>query len=400
MLNVPAMTLGLATLYHGRQLLDAPRSRQLYLTAAFGVVAILTYLTTAVILLVLLLAWIIIERCGDIFRQPRAWLVMSLAALTLAPWAVVTLKWAPVHVGMVSGSAFGASLSVAAPQRWLFYLVGLPELFSHWVLGLGALGVVAGLCEHRWRREVRLSLVWLIVCYIAYSLIAARELRYVLLLGPPLVILSMIGLMFGLERLASILGSNVSRVTLAGLGVFIGLHLLAAPGVAVPAMRGMEEIVAFLEQVAPDERIFYEGKFDGAFSFYVRAHDKKLTRSVTVDSKLLYAAAVDPSIGVVERMGSPHDVVEAFRVRCGCRWLVVERERGGKEVAGIRYLREALTGPEFQLVRSFPFDAPQPAPVRVDVYRFMLPIEKPKQQQLQFPILGDETLYRVKPIEQ
>jgi hypothetical protein len=238
------------------------------------------------------------------------------------------------------------------------------------------------------------------VCYIAYSLIAARELRYVLLLGPPLVILSMIGLMFGLELLASTFGGNLSRVRLAGLGVFIGLHLLAAPGVAVPAMRGMEDIVAFVEQVAPDQRVFYEGKFDGAFSFYIRAHDKKLTRSVTLDSKLLYATAMDPSIGVVEMVASPHDVVEAFRVRCGCRWLVVEGERSATEVPGVRYLREALTGSEFQLVRSFPFDAPQPAPVRVDVYRFMLPIEKPKQQQLQFPILGDETLYRVKPIEQ
>ena len=153
-------------------------------------------------------------------------------------------------------------------------------------------------------------------------------------------------------------------------------------------MRGMEEIVAFLEEVAPDQRVFYEGKFDGAFSFYTRADDQNLTRSVTLDSKLLYATAMDPSIGMVEMVASPQDVVEAFRVRCGCRWLVVEGERGGKEVSGVRYLREALRGPDFELVRSFPFEGPPPAPSRVDVYRFKLPIEMQERQQLQFPIIG------------
>jgi dolichyl-phosphate-mannose-protein mannosyltransferase len=399
MLNVPAMTLGLATLYHGRQLLDQPRSRQLYLVAVFGVLAILTYLPAAVIAFVLL-AWIIVERCGAIFRQPRAWLVVGLAALALAPWTLITLKWAPIHVGMVSGSVFSTSLPVSEPWRWLSYLVGLPELFTYWVLALAAVGAVAGLWSCRWRREVKLALVWFIVCYVAYSSIAARELRYVLLLGPPLVFLSMVALVFGAERLALTFGANIRRVELAGLGIFIGLHLLAATQVVVPAMRGMEEIVAFLEGVAPDQRVFYGGKFDGAFSFYTRAHDQNLTRSVTLDSKLLYATAMDPSIGIVEMVASPHDVVEAFRVRCGCRWLAVESERDGNEVSGVRYLREALRGPEFELVRSFPFEGPPPAPARVDVYRFKLPIEmQERQQQLQFPIIGDENVYRVKPID-
>ena len=399
MLNVPAMTLGLAALYHGRQLLDAPRSGHLYLAAVFGVLAILTYLPSAIIVFVLL-AWIIMERCGVIFRQPRLWVVLALAALAITPWALITLKWAPTHVGMVSGSAFSTKLSFAEPGRWLFYLRGLPELFSYWVLGLAGVGAVIGLCSSRWRREVGLILVWVIVCYVAYSSIAARELRYVLLLGPPLVFLSVVALVFGAERVALTLGANIRRVELAGLGIFLGLQLLATTKVAVPAMRGMEEIVAFLEEVAPDQRVFYEGKFDGAFSFYTRADDQNLTRSVTLDSKLLYATAMDPSIGMVEMVASPQDVVEAFRVRCGCRWLVVEGERGGKEVSGVRYLREALRGPDFELVRSFPFEGPPPAPSWVDVYRFKLPIEMQERQQLQFPIIGDENVYRVKPIEQ
>src|SRR5262249_1724283 len=109
MLNVPAMTLGLATLYHGRQLLDAPQSRQLYLVAVLLVLAILTYLPVAVIAFVLL-AWLVVERRGTIFLQPRPWVVAGLVVLALAPWTLITLKWAPTHVGMVSGSAFPTSL--------------------------------------------------------------------------------------------------------------------------------------------------------------------------------------------------------------------------------------------------------------------------------------------------
>ncbi len=397
MLNVPAMALGLAALYHGRRLLDRPRSPHLYLTAIFGVLAILTYLPTAIIVFVLL-TWVLIERCSAVLRQPRTWVVAGLAALALAPWAVITLKWATAQVGMVSGSTLHAGMALADPQRWLYYIEALPELLTDWVLALAMVGAIAGLWSRRWRREVKLVLVWILVCYVWFSYIVAREPRYALLLVPPLVFLSVVALVAGFERLSAAFGGNPAWATLAGLAVLIGAHLAAAPQVPVPSAHGMRKVVAFIEQKAPDQRIFYEGKFDGLFSFYIRAGDHKLTQSVTLGDKLLYAAAWYASPGMVKLVASPHDVVDTFRTRCGCRWLVVEGKWENHEPAPDRYLRQALRGPEFALVRSFPFHGPAPLPTHIDVYRFLPSIETPKQQKLRFPILGNNKAYRVTPI--
>jgi hypothetical protein len=397
MLNLPAMALGLAALYHGRRLLDRPRSSDLYPTALFGVLAILTYLPTAIIVFVLL-AWVLVERCGAVLRQPRTWIVAGLAALALAPWAVITIKWATAQIGMVSGATFHASISLADPQRWLYYLRALPELLTDWVLVLAALGAIVGLWSRPWRRETTLALVWLLVCYVGFSSILTREPRYALLLVPPLVFLSVVALVAGFERLSAMVGGKPAWATLASLAVLIGVHLAAAPLVPVPAVRGMRQVVAFIERKAPDQRIFYEGKFDGLFSFYIRAGDHRQKQSVTLGDKLLYAAAWYSSLGMVKMVASPHDVVEAFRTRCGCRWLVVESRWENDEPAPDRYLRQALRGPEFALVRSFPFHGPAPLPTHVDVYRFLPPIATPPRQELRFPILGSDKAYRVTPL--
>lgn len=397
MLNLPATALGLAALYHGRRLLDRPRSGHLYLVAIFGVLAILTYLTAGMIVFVLL-AWFLIERCGTVFRQLRTWIVAGLAALALAPWAVITVKYAPVQMTMVSGSGQYAGLSSAAWWHWLSYLTELPQLVTNWVLALAAVGVIVGLWSRRWRREVKLALVWILVCYLGFSYIFVHEPRYVLLLVPPLLLLGMIALAAGFERLAAAFGGNPAHAVLASLAVLIAAHLVAAPKLHVAAVHGMRQIVAFIRQQAPDQRVFYEGKYDGVFSFYMRAGDRNMTESVTLGSKLLYATAVDPSLKMVKMVASPHDVVEAFRLRCGCRWLVIESPWENPEPAPDRYLRQALRGPEFELVRSFPLHRPVPLPGYVDIYRFRLPIQTPRQQELRFPILGNDKPYRATPI--
>jgi hypothetical protein len=397
MLNVPSMALGLAALYHGRRLLDMPRSPQLYLTAIFGVLAILTYVPTGMIVFVLL-AWILVECRGAVFGQLRTWIVAGLAALALTPWAVITIKWAPDRIGMVSGSAYHTSLPFAEAQWWLSYLTSFPQLMTDWALALAAAGAILGLLSRRWRREVMLALIWIVVCYIGFSCIYVREPRYILLLVPPLILLSVVALTAGFERLSALFGKSPAWAMPAALSVLIGAHLLAAPQVHVPAVRGMRQVVAFIAREAPDQRVFYEGKYDGVFSFYLRAGDRKMRQSVTLGSKLLYATAVDPSLELIKMVTSPQDVVAAFRSRCGCRWLVVESPWENKEPAPDRYLRQALGGPEFKLVRSFPFHRPRPGPGYINVYRFLPPIKTPQQQKLRFPILGNDKVYRVAPI--
>jgi hypothetical protein len=144
-----------------------------------------------------------------------------------------------------------------------------------------------------------------------------------------------------------------------------------------------------------DEWVFYDGRCAQLFSFYVRANDPGFQRGVVRASKLLYATKSDPKYGLIERGGSPGDVVDRLRRECGCRFLVIERQ-SPFDIPAQSYLREALTRSEFRLLRSFRVEAPQAS--EIDLYEYTGPLEIPDSFQIPFPLLGEKATYRVKPI--
>src|SRR5262249_29077764 len=149
-------------------------------------------------------------------------------------------------------------------------------------------------------------------------------------------------------------GSNPSWAFLMAMALLLVPQLATAHRIKVPMVQGFQEVVGFFEQVAPHGRLFYDGRHDGIFSFYMRASDPKFARSVILGDKLLYASAIYRRWRLTEKVASPEDVVEAFGKRCGCQWLAIARSKNPPNIAAMRYLYQALEGPEFHLVRSFP----------------------------------------------
>jgi hypothetical protein len=392
MLNIPSMAIGLAALYHARRWLETPTSRHVYRAALFTALGIFTYFPCGIVILVIL-AWVVAERLWMVLAGRRALTLTLLFALIFLPLAVVAVRWAPMHAGLVFPNASWAfNLG-----RWTYYLGQLPRVLSTALLGLVPLSIVAGICDRRWRREVKLALVWATVCYAVLSYIVARDTRYALLLAPPVVILAIIGLFSFVRWGATRLGVNPSRCSLAAMAALLALHASTAPLVRVPVVEGFQEVVAFFEREAPNERIFYDGSYNGVFSLYMRARDPDFRRGVVLGNKLLYASAIYSGWRLTERVSSPAEVVDVLRRECGCQWLAIERWKDADRIAAARYLRQAVTGPEFQFVKSFPIVAH--GVTQVDVYRFLLPAEKPDELELPFPILGEGVKFRAKPIE-
>ncbi len=392
MLNVPSMALGLAALYHGRRWLEAPASPHIYPAVLFAVLGILTYIPTGIVFFVFL-AWVVAERRWRLLWNRRTVALAFISVLILLPWALVVIKWTPIYVGHV----FPPMSSVSRVSQWTDYLRRLPNILSLSLLGLLVLSIVVGIYDRYWRREVKLILVWGIVSYVAISYMGAREPRYALLLAPPAVGLCVIGLSSSVRWAAARLGGDPSRWFLAGMAALLALHVATAPLVRMEVVDGFREVVAFFEKEAPDERIFYDGRYNGVFSFYMRAGDPDFRRGVVLGSKLLYATGIMPESFLTERVSSPAEVVEVLRKECGCRWVSLESREASDRIAAAKFLRQAVKGPEFQLVRSFSVVAP--LETRVDVYRFLPPIEKPDELELPFPILGEGTIFRVTPLE-
>lgn len=400
MLNVPSMALGIAALYHSRRWMDAPASSHIYLTFLFGVLTTMTYFPAGLMVLVMG-AWVFVDRRWDLLRMPKTWVFTLLSVMIIVPWVVMAAQWAPGHMEHVLPSAAPATppdwwKTYFDVDRWLVYAEKIPMLFSLPILGLSALALGVGVWRRPWRREIRLMLVWVLVCYVGLSYLEAKEARYALVLTGPMVMLGVIGLTASVTWLTARLGREADWVIGSGLTAVIVFHLLSAPFTRVPAVEGFEEVVAFLGKEAPGERVFYDGGDDGVFTFYVRADDPRFKRGVVLGSKLLYASTIFANWNLTERVASADGVTEALRTGCGCRWLAIEEKGFSDEVAAARLLRAAVTRKEFQWVKTFQVALPRSSQIRV--YRFLPPIETPDTLTMPFPGLGRDKSFQLKPI--
>jgi 4-amino-4-deoxy-L-arabinose transferase-like glycosyltransferase len=400
MLNIPSMALGLAALYHARRWMESPASRHLYAAAGFTAFGIMTYVHTAIVLPVIL-AWIISERRWALLWNRRVWRLMLVGAAIVLPWAFIAVKWAPVHASLVLPTV----QQVLSSTSWTFYLKPLPRLFSVLLLALATAGIVGGMADARWRREVKYTVTWIAVGYVALSLMMAKEPRYALLLGPPAVFLGMIGLCSLSQWTSRLVGGTSSWFLKSGMACVLVFHVWMAPHV-LPVVEGMQEVVAFLEEKGRDERLFYDGHYNGMFSFYVRARDPDFRRGVVRGDKLLYPSAMNPGWYLTERVSSAADVVTVLQRECGCRWLALERRNdlGTEQIRAPQYLRKAVAGPEFKLVKSFPLHVVMrsegtPDDTQIDVYEFLAFIGLPLEYEFRMPILGGKTIIRGKPID-
>jgi len=391
MLNIPSVAIGMAALLHLRRWIDRPASRQVYPALILTFVGILTYFTTAVVAPIFFV-WVLTERRWAILKDRRALVLAPLLAVLLVPWAVIVYHWAPAHVS----SLYHTSQPFWNPPRWTYYAESLPELFTLVLLVLAALGIVIGLVSATDRPETKRTAIWIVVSYLAFSTIVAREPRYILPLGPPAIILTVIGLWRLSRWSAARRSANPTPVFLAVIGLLTAGHLWSASLVRVPRVDGFKDVVAYFKDVAPEEMVFYDGAYDGVFSLYMRIGDPDFKRGVILGDKLLYASAIFSNWHLQEYVSSSKDVVERLQAECGCRWLAIEQNRNLDQVAAARYLREAVRGPEFEFIRTFQIDAPMA--VAVDVYRFRLPVKPPEHIELSFPSLGDGKRFRVKPI--
>ena len=106
--------------------------------------------------------------------------------------------------------------------------------------------------------------------------------------------------------------------------------------------------------------------------------------------------AMHPGSRQLEFVSSVEDIEETLRTRGGCRWLAIEKGERTESTPAMRYLRQAVQGPEFELVRSFPIVGR--AVERVDVYRMLGPIRAQEKVRLPFPYVSKATVFEVEPI--
>jgi hypothetical protein len=397
LLNVPALAWNLAALYHARSWLEsrAPSSlRRLYLVVGMCLLGILTYYPVIIGLLVIP-AWFVFFGRRKALHRARMLVAGLVSLLLLAPAAWVAVKWAPIYVSWLN-PIHNQTLNIA---NWAYYGKHLPKTIGTPLLVLAIAGIVAGLATRRWRREIGLLLVWLAVTYVAFSMIQAKEERYVLSLLLPLIAcgtISTLLIIHWLERLLRVPANLRGLLFAVAITIAVGAQGWQSSHKRIPDIKGFKEVVAYLKERAPDEPVLYDGHHDGVFVFYMRAGDPHFRQQVVLGSKLLYAFALVRGWRMQEFASTQDEVVEILRTRGGCKWLVLEMNRKSNDLAPARRLRNTVQRQEFKLMASFPIHDGDST--HIDVYRLQIPVDRPEAIDLSFPILGKNAQFRVTPI--
>ena len=210
MLHMPALALATASLFHVRRWLEsgdaAPDWRQFGLGVLFGTLGVLTYFQAAVVAVVTL-AWIFVERRWRLLVSPAVLPVIGAGAVLLVIGVLALSRWAPSQLAWVV-----PKLDVILnPASWTYYLDALPDLFTWHLLALALLGGLAGLATRRWRAEAGMLLTWCLATYGFFSYLGAKEARYILFLGPPIVCLAVVGVYSLCAALAGLVSRNHPR---------------------------------------------------------------------------------------------------------------------------------------------------------------------------------------------
>jgi hypothetical protein len=387
MLNVPATAAGLASLYHFRRWLDTAERRQLASSVLFVTAGLLTYYPSASVLPVLA-AWSLLHVRGLRFDRKLLW-VVAAAVIAMVP-LLAALLLAPVHTARhLPTLGF-----LSTPGTWTYYWRMLPAVIGRAALALGLAGCAAGFLVPRWRAETTYIVSWIAVLVAGLSLLPARDPRYLLLAAPAFVLAGAIGVVAVLGSPLILHPGRQAALLAAGLGA----GLWSAAGVRVPNVTGFRELATYLRDAAPADAVLYDGDYDGIFGFYVRALDPGFERRVAPADKLLYQYGPTTTFAPVQtsKATTPGEVVSLLRSRCGCRWVAIEVSRRVDLPTGQRLLRDAVGGPDFELVRSFPITGAGER--RVDLYRVVGAVVPFGAMDLAFPSFSEREFRHVAPI--
>ena len=391
MLNIPAATMDLAALYHWRRWLESRRPAQLYLAVGWALAGILTYSSSAVVLLIMG-CWILYAKQLKALLSVRVACSAAVSALLIGAWTVLAGSRDSGHrnVAFYLGDYPSWKLS-----SWLYYPDRLSTMVRFSTLLLVCAAIVLPFFIRGMRKEAGYSVIWLISCYLWFSVFSVKEPRYILLIVAPLEILAAQGVVGAIELLHI---EVLARRTLYASAVFLGLaafNVARARTVIVPEVSGVKAIVAYIRDLAPNQWVFYDGSYEGAFTYYYRLSDPDFTGGVVRGGKLLYETRIEPKFGLVQNVSNASDVIAKFRTEVPCRYLLVERGIPF-DIQAEAALRDALTTPQFHFLRSFAVKMPKTS--FVDLYEYTGVHPEAKDFEYGFPVLGDDVHLKATPI--
>lgn len=370
MLEIPAVTLALAAVYHFVRYLDGEARRDIHLAALASALFALTRFDGLFLLLFFGLA-LLAQRRFDLLRRRDVWLAAAIALAIVVPLYLPMLaEFGRSHLTVnVQGVGEPVRGNRSLFDILSFYPRGLPRQVGKLTALAGLAGILVALGPAR-RRACWPYLVLAAATWIVFSPLAARGNRHVIYWVPAFAVFAWEAVDWAARRLEV----ELLRPALAGLLVLGAIWgPLTRPALYV---RGYEDAARYVVANTDASRFsFMDGYLNGGFIYHVRRHDPGRRLWVLRGDKLLYSVLIDPRRGYREYASGEEDILDLL-FQYDPELIVVEEPQVRFEMPVATQLRQTLAAhPErFERVKSFPLETniSRYQGVRLDVYRSKL----------------------------
>ncbi len=359
MLEIPLLGLSMGAIYHWRRFQKEDASGHLWLMAAFVVASFLTS-QKAIFLAVFVILSLLIQGPYRMLARWDVWAAFAASVSLVLPWYYFTHQ--TLSVGM--DRAIGLGIQGLA-RRWsrhlLFYPERIPDQIGWVLFALAVAGLVWALM--RAPRRHAFFIIWVISCYVTFTLIWEKDIRHAMIWVPPLVYLALLAIeiLCARRRWALVVCSALALAMLVGAIRF-----------QRPSMEGVTDVARFILSQPDSDIIYYQGALNGSFIYSVRQLDPEKTRMVVRDKQV-----VATQIAYAKRslLGTPEEVMEMFR-RFRIRYFAVENRLPFRELA---IVGETLANGPYELMGTFPIRSEDPefAGRAILVYRFQGDLPEP-----------------------
>jgi hypothetical protein len=403
MLEMPALALVMLSVDQFDLWLRGTRPRHLYFAAITAALGALTRFDAAVLLPFYLGMFLL--RGGWLKLVSRHALIASAIAIALVGpvYLVIMKEMGDLHLRQamesVGGSHDGTANSFMAVKAIWFYPVSLVEQSGWPVAVLCVLGFLISLRREQ-RQERAVFVALMIATYVTFSPLAELRPRHAIYWMPCVaffavtgldVILNLLSRKFSGERLGvsppCSTGSSSPCPYPPGMTqgpnaqLAVGAYALLFASTAFGSMQlptyrveGYAEAAAeVLSQTARGDRIFFDGWWDGNFTYHMRHLDSTRSRSVIRGDKLLYDFVCVPLTDFHKYVENDREIVAKF-LEAQPKFVVLENPQFYQTIPVAEQLRQLVKAhPEiFELVDQIPVKSStaHQKPFHIDIHRF------------------------------
>jgi hypothetical protein len=354
MAEVPVVSMALITALFFQRYMSEGKTRDLVLTAIALVLALYTKQTAMVLAI-----WMVLYTLGSLrvleqLRQRRVWVTIVVACIAILPLIAVTLWLSDQH--MVQSVGVGNSASIAAKLQ-TNRLLQLPEQL--YTLHLTAPVLILALIGFLWgtvRRDRRLWL-WLsliLAVYLLFTYIANQNSRYPIFWIPAFCALAAMPVAFTKP------GTRL-RTAVVLLAVGIGAYQVWQVYARAPKFAtGYDEAAAYVLEHSESPTVFFDGYNNGYFTYFMRAHDPERSMWVLRGDKLLTSTSIAGD-NMLEVHIDDAAGIDAMMDKLGPQYIVVE-SRNTIDLPAHAVLREHLeASSDYALRQTIPVDTGTPS---------------------------------------